>query len=80
MERANGEVRDREKVMRGLKSKNTPILKGYQIFHNYMRPHEGLKGKTPAEACGIKVEGNNKWITLIQNASHAEHQINNDAQ
>ncbi|SNQ59903.1 DDE-type integrase/transposase/recombinase [Candidatus Methanoperedens nitratireducens] len=80
MERANGEVRDREKVMRGLKNKNTPILKGYQIFHNYMRPHEGLNGKTPAEACGIKVEGDNKWITLIQNASHKEHQKNNGVQ
>jgi hypothetical protein len=22
-----------------------------------------------AEVCGIKVNGNNKWITLIQNAS-----------
>jgi len=42
---------------------------GYQIFHNYIRGHEGLDGKTPAEACGIKVEGNNKWQTLIQNAS-----------
>jgi transposase-like protein len=69
MERFNGELRDREKVMRGLKTKDTPILAGYQIFHNYIRPHEGLDGKTPAEACGIKVEGKNKWITLIQNAS-----------
>lgn len=69
MERINGEIRDREKVMRGLKKKSTPILKGYQIYHNYVRPHEGLNGKTPAEACGIKVEGDNKWITLIQNAS-----------
>lgn len=33
MERLNGEIRDREKVMRGLKTKDTPILKGYQIFH-----------------------------------------------
>ena len=70
MERANGEVRDREKVMRGLKKDNTPILQGYQIFHNFMRPHQSLKGKTPAEACGIKVQGENKWITLIQNAEH----------
>lgn len=69
MERINGEFRDREKVMRGLKSTDTPIIAGYQIFHNYVRPHESLKGKTPAEACGIKVEGENKWITLIQNAS-----------
>jgi len=69
MERLNGEIRDREKVMRGLKNEGTPILKGYQIFHNYLRPHEGLNGRTPAEACGIQVQGDNKWETLIQNAS-----------
>ena len=69
MERFNGEIRDREKTMRGLKRKDTPILTGYQIFHNYIRSHEGLDGKTPAEACGITVQGKNKWITLIQNAS-----------
>jgi hypothetical protein len=57
MERFNGEVRDREKVMRGLKKKDTPILTGYQIFHNCVRPHMGLDGQTPAERCGIKVEG-----------------------
>jgi putative transposase len=71
MERMNGEVRDREKVMRGLKKDDTPILKGYQIFHNYIRPHEGLDGKTPSEACGIKVEGKNKWLTLIQQAERS---------
>jgi transposase-like protein/predicted SprT family Zn-dependent metalloprotease len=69
MERFNGEVRDREKVIRGLKKDDTPILKGYQLFHNFIRPHEALDGKTPADACGLKVEGQNKWITLIQNAS-----------
>jgi hypothetical protein len=42
METLNGEVRDREKVMRGLKKVDTLILKGYQLFHNYMRPHEGV--------------------------------------
>ena len=42
MERFNGEIRDREKTMRGLKKNDTPILTGYQIFHNYIREHEGL--------------------------------------
>ena len=69
MERLNGEIRDREKVMRGLKKMNTPILKGYEIYHNYMRNHIALDGKTPSEACGIEINGENKWITLIQNAS-----------
>jgi putative transposase len=64
MERMNGEVRDREKTMRGLKNKRTPIIAGYQIYHNYIRPHESLNGKTPADACGITIEGRNKRLTL----------------
>jgi hypothetical protein len=68
MERLNGEIRDREKVMRGLKKDDTPLLKGYQIYHNYIRPHEGLNGKTPADACGININGRDKWLILIQNA------------
>ncbi|WP_299291243.1 DDE-type integrase/transposase/recombinase [Nitrosopumilus sp.] len=71
MERLNGEIRDREKIMRGLKKEDTPILSGYQIYHNYVRSHMGLDGKTPAEACGIKIAGKNKWKTLIQNASQS---------
>lgn len=69
MERMNGEVRDREKTMRGLKKTDSPILKGYEVFHNYIRPHMGLDGKTPADAAGISIEGENKWMTIIQNAS-----------
>ena len=69
MERMNGEIRDRERVMRTLEKADTPILEGYQIFHNYIRPHQALQGKTPAEAAGIEVQGENKWVTIIQNAS-----------
>lgn len=43
-------------------------LAGYQFYHNYFREHEGLDGKTPAEVAGIRIEGQNKWITVIQNA------------
>jgi transposase-like protein len=45
MERMNGEIRDRERVMRTLEKSDTPILSGMQIFHNYIRPHQALKGK-----------------------------------
>ncbi len=69
MERMNGELRDRERVMRTLEKSDTPILSGMQIFHNYVRPHTALSGKTPAEMAGIEVEGENKWLTIIQNAS-----------
>lgn len=49
----NGQIRDRENISRGLKSPKTPILKGIQRYHNFMKPHELLNGKTPAEAAGI---------------------------
>jgi hypothetical protein len=55
--------------MRGLKKSDTPIISGYKIFLNYVRPHMGLNGQTPAEASGIKIEGENKRLTLIENAS-----------
>lgn len=32
--------------------------------------HEGLDSKTPAKACGIKIEGKNKCLILIQNTSY----------
>ena len=70
MERLNGEIRDREKTMRGLKKMDTPVLTGYQMYHNYLRPHMSLDGKTPSDMAGIKIEGENKWITLIQNSKN----------
>jgi transposase-like protein len=69
MERFNGELRDREKVMRSLKKEDTPIISGLQIYHNFIRPHMGLEGRTPAEVAGIEVKGKDKWLTIIQNAS-----------
>jgi len=39
-----------------IKEKNTLILTGYQIF-NYLRPYMGPNGMTPAEVCGIIIEG-----------------------
>jgi hypothetical protein len=63
------EIRDRERVVRGVKKEDSPLIKGLQIYHNYIRPHEALDGRTPADECGIRVEGKDKWLTLIQNAS-----------
>jgi hypothetical protein len=30
-----------------------------------------LEGKTPAEKAGIQIEGEDKWLTIIQNASQS---------
>ena len=40
-----------------------------QIHYNYIRPHQEMDGDTPADRVGIKVLGNNKWKTLIQNSA-----------
>ncbi len=69
MEILNGEIRDREKVFRGLKEFDTPIIDGMKTYYNFTKKHGSLKGKTPAEQALIEVDGKNKWITLIQNAS-----------
>jgi hypothetical protein len=69
MERLNGEFRDGEKVMRGVKKDDSVIFDGSQIYHNYVIHHMGLDGKTLAELCGIEVKGDDKWKTMIQNAS-----------
>ncbi|QLH07266.1 IS6 family transposase [Nitrosopumilus ureiphilus] len=69
MERLNGEIRDREKVFRGLKKIDTPILDGMKAYYNFTKKHGALKGKTPSEEALIKVDGKNRWKTIIQNAS-----------
>ncbi len=70
MERLNGEIRDREKVFRGLKKKDTPLIAGLKLWYNFSKEHGGLGGDvTPSEAALIRVDGDNKWKTIIQNAS-----------
>ena len=67
VERLHGTIRDREKVVRGLKTENTPIITGHMIYYNFIRPHMGLNGKTPAEKAGIDLNlGNNKWLDLLK--------------
>ena len=70
MESFNGNtIRHREKVTRGLKKEDSAILAGLQLYHNYVRPHLALNGKTPAEMAGINIEGDNKIMTMIQAAT-----------
>ncbi len=65
LERMHGGIREREKVMRGMKVDGTPIIPMNQIYYNFVRPHSALDGKTPAEAAGVGIEGKNKWLALL---------------
>ncbi len=53
LERLNGTVREREKVIRGFKTDVTPIFKEHRIYYNFIKPHESLDGKTPSEEAEI---------------------------
>ena len=71
MESFNGNtVRLREEATRGLKREDSAILIGLRLYYNCVRPHLGLPGNvTPGEAAGIRIEGDNKWKTMIQAAA-----------
>jgi len=68
MERVNGTIKDKVKIMRGFKSikgANT-IMNGFIIYYNFVRNHMTYK-KTPAEVAGIKLKlGRNRWEGLIR--------------
>jgi len=70
IERLHGTIRERTKTMRGLDNEETAFVEGFQNYYNYLRPHMGLEGKTPAETAGIKLslEGN-RWKAIIAKAS-----------
>jgi len=68
VERLHGTLKDRLKPTRGLKGEETvrKLLEGWVVHYNYVRKHQTLKGKTPANASGINIE--NSWNTLIKSA------------
>jgi putative transposase len=66
VERWHGTLKDRLKPMRGMDKSDTQqlILKGFIFYYNFLRPHESLNGKTPAEAAKIKYPYKN-WEDII---------------
>jgi transposase InsO family protein len=70
MERYHGTLKERTKVMRALKNTDTSVLDGQRIYYNHIRPHQGLNGKTPAQAAGLGLDlGPNKWRGLIEKST-----------
>jgi transposase-like protein len=71
VERLNGTMREREKVMRGMQRKQTAqqIVDAMRIHYNFIRDHQTLE-TTPAEKAGIHLRFNgNKIEGLIRLAS-----------
>lgn len=66
VERIHGSLKDRTRSMRGLKKMNTVVLKAWPIHYNYLRPHQSLNGRTPAEAAGIHLPFEDGWGDLMR--------------
>ena len=53
------------KIQRGWKSYKSAIAEGQRIYYNFVKPHQALEGKTPAEAVGINMKEKDKWKNLL---------------
>ena len=69
VERLNGTLRERVKVQRGWKNPKSAITEGQKIYYNFIKPHQALDGKTPAEKVGLNINGKNKWVEFLDNLS-----------
>jgi hypothetical protein len=60
---------ERNKTQRGLKNEYSALVKGHQVYYNFIRPHESLYGNTPAESANIILGlGKKKWEDLLINS------------
>lgn len=72
IERLQGTIKGRTKVMRGLKSYETAklIMEGFGVHYNFIRPHESLetatdKYVTPAKKAGVILPCDD-WLRMIK--------------
>ena len=78
VERYNGKTKDRIKNIRGgfgsfEFAKDFMNLR--RVIHNFVNPHQELKGKTPAEMAEIFLPlGRNKLLNLIEYVARGYHQ------
>lgn len=66
IERLHNSIRSRTKIMRQFNALHSAkaIMKGYEIFYNFCRKHQGINKYPYQLATDLKL-GNNKWLELI---------------
>lgn len=67
IERFHSTLKQRTKVMRGLKNIESALdfMSGWLVHYNYLRPHHSLDNRTPAEVAGVDFPYNN-WADIIR--------------
>lgn len=71
VERLHGAIRQRTKTFRGLHGSVESayaLFKGMQVYYNFVKKHEALRGKTPSEVAipSLQFKTLNRWIELIK--------------
>ena len=69
IERLHNSVRERTKIFRGFHGcieSAQAIMKGYEIFYNFIREHQAINCCPYELATDIKLENPNKWLELIE--------------
>ena len=72
VERLNGTFRERMKVIRSFPDQISAneFCAGMQVYYNYIRPHQGIEGLTPAQMARIPINlTGNRWMTMIELAT-----------
>ena len=75
IERYHNEIRENLKTRRGLGNDESALdfAEMLRINHNFIKPHMGLGGKTPAESAGIDLElGDDKIGGLIRKSNESD--------
>ena len=70
-ERFNGTYRKFQRPRQNIPNPHSPLITGFFVYYNFVRPHSSLNGRTPAEAAGVIIHGDDKWRTIIGNAGLA---------
>jgi len=80
IERFHGTLKDRTKVMRGLKKLKTSklLLNGWLVQYNFFRPHEALGDRTPAEKAGIKFPFKD-WMDVVRGVKGTPAELDSEA-
>ena len=80
IERYHNEIRENLKARRGLGNDESAqtFSELLKINHNFVKPHQGLDGKTPAQAANIELNlGDNKYLDLIKQSATKPNFVNN---
>lgn len=67
IERFHGTIKERTKVMRGLKSRESAnlFMAGWLIHYNFFRPHESLEGQKPGTLARVGYPYRN-WLDVVK--------------